>query len=238
MFLKDARVKLAEYQGLLKELCIGKKLPGAIYFHVESLPEVTDSLRLLVERLMTRLKLSTEFNVIKFHRSQLKISFLVYPDFFDDPHPVLAEAVLVDIASGKIRRDDYSGRKNRPILHRKEAFLPEGHSRVEEYRRMTEKEEQTGLYEDTKTIGFELNWQKLLAAKGVRHRGHRLVRVGEKNVQPSSVKWKTLRHKTAIVRRELSKPVKTLLSYGMLRKDRPVFDYGCGLGGMLKACAN
>lgn len=222
---------MAEYQSLLKQLCIGKRLPGAIYFHVESLPQITDSLRLLVEKLMARLELSTEFNVIKFHRSQLKISFLVYPEFFDDPHPALGEAVLVDIASGKVRRDDYSGRKNRPILHRKEAFLPDDHPRRKEFQRLTEQEERAGLYENTKTIGFELNWQKLLAEKAVRHRGHRLVSVCGEQKQPTTPRWKIPRHKTAIVRRELSKPVKTLLSYGLIRKDRSIFDYGCGLGG-------
>ena len=76
---------LVEYQSLLTALQVGKKLPAAIYFHTELLPSLPDSLRLLVEKLSGRLELSDEFNVIKFHRSQLKISFLAYPDFFEDP---------------------------------------------------------------------------------------------------------------------------------------------------------
>ncbi|MGD1979013.1 MAG: DNA phosphorothioation-associated putative methyltransferase [Akkermansiaceae bacterium] len=222
---------LGEYQNLLQGLSVGKMLPGAVYFHADLLSVLPDSLRLLVEKLRGRLELSDEFNVIKFHRSQLKVSFLAYPNFFDDPHPALAEAVLVDIASGKVRQDDYARRENRPILHRKENFLPESHPKVDEFRRMTEQEERAGLYENTRTIGFELNWKKLLKEKRLRHRGHRLIRVGEESQKASAPKWKTPRHKTAIVRRELSKPVKTLLSYGLLRKDRSILDYGCGLGG-------
>lgn len=223
---------LAEYRKLVDGLPYGKRLPGAVYIHSSLLPELPDSLKLLVERLSSKMELSEVFNVIKFHRSQLKISILSYPDFFDTPHPALAEAVVIDVAAGKVRRDSYAGRKNRPILHRKEAFLPGDHPRVDEFDRLTAQEERAGLYENTRTIGFELNWEKLLEAKGVRHRGHRLVRMGEERAEPVSItKWRTPRQKTAIVRRELSKPVKTLLTYGLLRKDRRILDYGCGLGG-------
>ena len=38
------------------------------------------------------------------------------------------------------------------------------------------------------------------------------------------------RHKTALMRYELSKPVKTLLEYGLLKSDTTFFDYGCGQG--------
>lgn len=38
------------------------------------------------------------------------------------------------------------------------------------------------------------------------------------------------RHRTALTRYELSKPVKTLLEYGVLRAGRTFFDYGCGQG--------
>jgi hypothetical protein len=51
-----------------------------------------------------------------------KISFLAYPDFETDRHPALTEAVVVDLVTGKTRRDDYRGRANPPILHRRETF--------------------------------------------------------------------------------------------------------------------
>lgn len=229
--MDDRFVTLEEYRGLLQGLDLGKKLPGAVYFHTELLRELPESLRHLINRLRTRLEVTGDFNVVKLHRGQLKVSFLRYPDFFEDPHPALAEAVIVDIATGKLRRDDFSRRENRPILHRKEAFLPESHPEAAKFRQMTEQEELAGLYENTRTIGFELNWQKLLKQKGLRHRGHRLVRVGKEKVEAVASRWKTPRYKTAIVRRELSKPIKTLLTYGLLRKDRAIMDYGCGLGG-------
>jgi hypothetical protein len=38
------------------------------------------------------------------------------------------------------------------------------------------------------------------------------------------------RHKTALTRYDLSKPVKLLLEYGQLKPTETLFDYGCGLG--------
>ena len=38
------------------------------------------------------------------------------------------------------------------------------------------------------------------------------------------------RHKTALTRYDLSKPVKSLLEYGLLRSGTTFFDYGCGQG--------
>ncbi len=38
------------------------------------------------------------------------------------------------------------------------------------------------------------------------------------------------RHKTAIRRGDLSRPVKCLLRDGLLGKDATFFDYGCGRG--------
>jgi hypothetical protein len=42
------------------------------------------------------------------------------------------------------------------------------------------------------------------------------------------------RHKTALTRYDLSKPVKSLLEYGILRNGMSFFDYGCGQGSDVK----
>ena len=42
------------------------------------------------------------------------------------------------------------------------------------------------------------------------------------------------RHKTAISRYDLSKPIKTLLEFGVLKKEMTLLDYGCGLGSDVK----
>ena len=45
------------------------------------------------------------------------------------------------------------------------------------------------------------------------------------------------RHKTAISRTEPSRPIKFGLADGIITHDRPVFDYGCGLGDDLRLLA-
>lgn len=46
------------------------------------------------------------------------------------------------------------------------------------------------------------------------------------------------RHRTAIRRYDLSKPVKMLLEHGLLRKQDNFFDYGCGHGMDIEALQN
>jgi DNA phosphorothioation-associated putative methyltransferase len=45
------------------------------------------------------------------------------------------------------------------------------------------------------------------------------------------------RHRTAISRTDLSRPIRLAISDGLLSEDRTVFDYGCGLGGDLRILA-
>ena len=53
--------------------------------------------------------------------------------------------------------------------------------------------------------------------------------------QPGLAEVKVDRHRTAIVRGEISKPVKTMLEYHQLRSGESFFDYGCGLGADVRA---
>jgi hypothetical protein len=100
---------------------------------------------------------------------------------------------------------------------------PHGHPRRNEFEELTRQEETAGLYEHTSTIGFKLNWQRLLDTKGLVIEGHRLRRretVAGHQPQPETEPTPIIeRHKTALTRYELSKPVKTLFQYGAQRTD-------------------
>jgi DNA phosphorothioation-associated putative methyltransferase len=96
---------------------------------------------------------------------------------------------------------------------------------------LTNAEEEAGLFDDTKTIGFHQNWERLLEKKGLRIRGFDLLKVEslpEKNGEFRGPK--IARHKTALIRSDLSKPVKSLLEQGLLKPGKTFFDYGCGHG--------
>ena len=97
-----------EYRQALDALPYGKRLPGAVYLiDPGDDPRIPSLLRITVAELRKRLEIGAEFNLLKFHTASPKISFLAYPDFEKDPHPALKEAVIVDLVTGKTRRDDY-----------------------------------------------------------------------------------------------------------------------------------
>jgi DNA phosphorothioation-associated putative methyltransferase len=226
-----------EYRTTLDALPYGKRLPGAVYLIDPGDPvAIPQLLRITVAELRKRLEIGPGFNLLKFHTASPKISFLAYPDFEKDPHPAVRESIIVDLVTGKTRRDDYRQRANPPILHRKETFIPTEHSLHAKFAKLTRQEESAGLLDDTARIGFRLNWERILAEKGLSFKGHRLVETeaAEVPVAPAPKK-KIHRHKTAIVRREISKPVKTLLELGQLRRGESFFDYGCGHGGDVEA---
>lgn len=219
-----------DYQRHLAALPYGKRLPGAVYVFREVGADFGNELNQVLAILSTQHGLDAKFNVIKFRTDELKVSFLCYPDFLAEAHPALRHAVTIDMVTGKARHTDYSNNHNPPILHRKETFLPEDHPERAKFDALTRSEEVEGLYKHPATIGFKLNWERLLIEKGLIIREHQL----ERGQQATSVTTKPEpvieRHKTAMTRYDLSKPVKTLLEYGMLKPEATFFDYGCGQG--------
>jgi hypothetical protein len=221
---------LVEYQTLVGKLPFGKGLPTAVYVFREAGSDYGRELNQLLAMLVARHELGEQFNVIKFRTDELKVSFLSYPQFMEEAHPALRHAVTIDLVTGKARHTDYGDNHNPPILHRKEKFLPENHPARATFETLTRAEEAVGLYEHTATIGFKLNWEQLLAKKGVEIAGHSMRQIAVSEEDQATPHRFIERHKTALTRYELSKPVKTLLEYGMLKAGTTFFDYGCGQG--------
>ena len=223
---------LGEYQRLVGELGFGKRLPTAVYVYREEGVSLGEGIDRLVAQVVAAFQIRPEFNVLKFRTDELKVSFLCYPRFFEDPHPALRHAITIDLARGKARETDYSENLNPPILHRKETFLAGNHPQRGTFEALTRQEEEAGLYEKTTTIGFKLNWERLLAEKGVAIEGHSLRKAGVVVASETALGSRVAvhRHKTAMTRYDLSKPVKSLVEYGLLRAETTFFDYGCGQG--------
>ena len=119
---------------------------------------------------------------------------------------------------------------NPPILHRKELLLSPGDPRISEFAQLSVAEEAAGLLDSTSTIGFRLNWERLLTSRGFTTDGHSLSRGGVMHESHAFAGTAIFRHKTALVRHALSRPVKTLLEHKQLWTGTTFFDYGCGLG--------
>jgi hypothetical protein len=219
-----------EYRKDVEAISWGKRVGPAIYVFRTADVTFGPALDPLLQRLILTYQITSEHNVLKFRVDEFKISFLSYPEFMDEPHPGLRHAVTIDLITGKARQTDYRHNLNPPILHRKEAFLPPDHPKRAEFAALTEAEENNGLFEHTSTIGFKLNWDRLLASKSLKIENGQLHSIPS----PSPPRLQSIpfiqRHKTAITRYELSKPVKTLLEYELLAAGHSFFDYGCGQG--------
>lgn len=224
-------MQIAEYQQHLAALKHGKRLPTAIYVFRQPDTDFGRELNQLLATLAARHGLDEKFNVLKFRTDELKLSFLAYPDFLDAAHPALRHAVTIDLVTGRARHTDYADNHNPPILHRKETFLPEDHPDQARFAALTRAEEAAGLYAHPATIGFKLNWERLLQERGLVIQDHRLEQ-GQTagRAQATAPEPVIERHKTALTRYDLSKPVKTLLEYGLLKTGTTFFDYGCGQG--------
>jgi DNA phosphorothioation-associated putative methyltransferase len=224
-------MNLGEYKEQVGRIPYGKRLPTALYVHREGLANLGGGLGVMLDQVVARYQVSAEFNVVKFRTDELKVSFLAYPEFESDPHPALKQALAIDLVGCEVRRANYADNINPPILHRKEQMVPMEHPRRGEFAALTEAEEAEGLYADTRTIGFRLNWERLLSRKGVSIEGHTLRRIDGDWIEPvDRAELVVERYRTALRRYELSKPVKCLMQYGLLKPGKSFFDYGCGLG--------
>ena len=197
---------LAEYQQCVRHIGFGKKLPTALYVYRDESASLGAELDRLIGRVVATFQIGPEFNLLKLRTDELKLSFLAYPQFFENAHPALARAFTLDLASGKARHTDYAPNPNPPILHRKESFLPSGHPRRAEFEALTRQEEAAGLYKETATIGFKLNWDRLLAEKRLAIDGHTL-RTSDPAAASADLdtgQVEVQRHKTAMTRYDLT----------------------------------
>ncbi|WP_239143003.1 DNA phosphorothioation-associated putative methyltransferase [Variovorax sp. WS11] len=174
-------------------------------------------------------------NVAKINLRTARISLLEYPTFEDDPFPALASSWSRQGGSGStLRLRTYSDSLNPPLLHRKELLVHPKHPRRAKWRAITETAESLGLFDDSRIIGFQLNWERAIASRGFQLVGEQFVPIANAidaiESPDSSAARPVQRHLTALSRTAISAPVQLLLRHGLLARERRFFDYGCGRG--------
>lgn len=238
---------------------IGKKLPNALYVHISALTQLAPILQIYEQLSRVHLPAFKPFTLIKFHTNQPVISYLFYPDFDADPHPALTASFQVNVKTGQLNILDYSNSDNPPILHRKETFVATSYPDYQKFAQLTQTEEALGLLEKIKssavsdwettnpetrlyrTIGTRKGWQQHLEKHNVEIQDHRVVRLSD----PNSVDFdlslplipKIQRHKAAIPRKALSRPVRLAVEAELFTEHTTFFDYGCGYGGDVQRIA-
>lgn len=231
-------MKFDEFRDLVNQIKIGKHLPEAIYIHQSALCHLPDKLPRFVSRITKALKIeNNQWNLLKLHKRDYRLSLLNYPTFFEEPYPPLHRSFTIDLGKLSLREANYANSKNPPILHRRETFLSPDHPQKTFLHSFTQEGESIGLYENTKIIGFKNSWERLIKRKGyfLDDDGH-LQQLTEKPTCASENPFNGSidRHLTAISRDKLSVPLFLLAQRGYLNGEYSVLDYGCGRGDDLK----
>jgi DNA phosphorothioation-associated putative methyltransferase len=163
-------------EGACRKSSVGKLTPNALYIHVTALANLPTILRVYEGCARTYVGAVEGANIIKLHRDAPQVSYLSYPEFERDPHPVLEASLIVNFQTLQMRYQEYSDSRNPPILHRKEDFLSIDHPLRAKFARLTKQEGGWHLYEKPELIGTKEGWQKELNERGVYFSGHKLLR--------------------------------------------------------------
>ncbi len=226
----DAQI-YSNISALCQKSIIGKKLPTALYVHISAVKFLKSTLQLFDSKARTFLPENYIFTLIKFSHDRPKISYLFYPEFDIDPHPALHTSIQVNLATQTVQIRDYYNSSNPPILHRKETFVSSDYPNYQIFVELTRQEDAIALFYETHTIGTRKGWQIRLQECNVKIEGHQVIFL---NKSFESEEIKIERHKAAIHRPNLSKPVRLALEAGLFNENTTFFDYGCGHGEDIK----
>ena len=218
---------------------IGKRVVDDLYVHLSALDYLEDlGQRQRIEAALQHLSAPMHHipSVAKLNLRTGRLSLLAYRDFDEDPFPELAASWV--FSSGSASAPSYriyADSLNPPILHRKELLVAPTYPGREGWVQLTSTAETLGLFDDTTTIGFKLNWERLIASKGYRLAGDEFLPIGNETHSDTEAlgpfDGQVQRHLTALTRNSLSAPVQLLFRHGLLPPSSTVFDYGCGRGG-------
>jgi hypothetical protein len=105
------------------------------------------------------------FQVVSVSKTLDQVQLLCYPKFWNLIFPELTESWIMNFMDGgtQIQHETYDV-KNPPILHHKELYIKGTHSDVPELRRISQKLEAAGCFENP--IENRSQWIKVLNEKG------------------------------------------------------------------------
>ncbi|ULN65569.1 DNA phosphorothioation-associated putative methyltransferase [Vibrio gigantis] len=221
-----------QFSKLVAEVNTGKQLPNAIYLHKDAFSALPTALIQFIPAVAKAVNLDEEdWNLVKLFKKEFRLSLLHYPNFYTDSYPALEQSLNVDLSKLSHKITGYRDSENPPILHRKETMVLPTSEYYEHFVSLTQEGENAGLYKNSRLIGFKRSWENLIARNGYELVDGRLFRCSSVTKQEETG---IDRYRTAIVRHELSAPMKTLVKHGYLKGEHSIFDYGCGRGDDLR----
>lgn len=154
---------------------VGKLLPSHRYVHRSAEDELPSLLRVLIfagKQIVGELL----YDLVKISTDGRAISFLLYKDFDEDPHPALLRSVKVYLPKATFDIREYVASDNPPILHRKETFVLPSYTHFERFKRLSSQEEAHGLL-SLPDIGYRRQWDNFLSARGLKIENYELVTI-------------------------------------------------------------
>ena len=112
--------------------------------------------------------------MIKFHLQTPKISYLFYPDFDINPHPILSKVMTIDLRDLHVTYQDYDLEDDPPILHQIEALVTPDYPQYEKFVKLSCQEEDRGLLDNWKSISRLSGWKKCLKENYTVINGYKL----------------------------------------------------------------
>ncbi|QBQ95915.1 DNA phosphorothioation-associated putative methyltransferase [Paraburkholderia pallida] len=217
---------------------VGKRVGSSLYVHRDAALDIdSPSIELFREALAVIAQAEPKWNVVRLSLTDREVAFLDYPLFESEPFPCLASSCLVKLdPEPQFNVRDFRSSLNPPILHRKELLLHPDDTRRCHWSRITADAEAIGLFEESWRIGLRQDWLQRIAEAGYNLIGDTFVPSGnlidEGTAAPAdSPQSATVeRYRTALTRLGLSAPMQALIRFGLLTKDKSLFDYGCGKG--------
>ncbi|WP_019504959.1 DNA phosphorothioation-associated putative methyltransferase [Pleurocapsa sp. PCC 7319] len=216
-----------------KNSSIGKHLPNGLCIHFDALSKLHPLLQKYEHQARNLVANADHATIVEFATDRPQISYLYYPDFDRDPHPSLHQSIIVDLTTEQVSVKQYHNSHNPPILHRKETFVSQDYPLYQTFAQLTQAEVDLGLLDNACHISTLQEWTRLLLQQGISLVGHHVACPVD---SPTLGKQTILieRHKAAIKRSELSRPVKIALSANLFEEGTTFFDYGCGYGTDVK----
>ena len=204
---------------------VGKKVSGDLYIHKSALNNLGPEEQSLLEDALAIAKnqiKASEWNVARI--SSDTIALLSYPGFDEEPFPSLAQSARIDMLDGGVSIRDFRSYTNPPILHRKELLVDENYPSRSDFEKLSQSLDEMDLFYDANAIGYRNQWFVRLKKHGIELDGHKIKKKTE------AIGEIVERHKTAMVRYQLSQPTQLLLRHKLLTEKTTFFDYGCGQG--------
>jgi DNA phosphorothioation-associated putative methyltransferase len=168
-------------EAAFQESVIGKLTGSALYVHVSAVHRLPVLLRLYEGCARAFVGAVEGTTLVKLHRMKHQVSYLSYPRFDQDAHPVLAGSLVVRLRDLVVDYRDYGTWTDPPLLHRKELFVADDYPKRALFARLTAREERLGVLADGAGIGTVSGWNATLQRAGVTIRGHRVVSISARD---------------------------------------------------------